>query len=55
MVSPTARITRPFSIAKSRQSEPTFCSAGNLVPVSLSLQSSNAATNPFILASPTIG
>ena len=55
MVSPTARITRPFSIAKSRQSEPTLCSAENLWPVFLSLHSSNAATNPFILASPTIG
>ena len=55
MVSPTALNTRPFSMARSRQSEPTFCSAANLVPVFLSLHISSAATNPLALASPTIG
>lgn len=55
MVSPTARITMPFFIAKSLHSEPALGSISNRSRFDLSLQISIAATSPFALASPTIG
>ena len=55
MLSPTALMTKPFLIEISLHNEPVLKLLGNLDRFNLSLVSSIAPINPFILASPTIG